>query len=48
MNGKLETDQDQQVTQLIEELNFHPLNAKIFVKDNGNALIAEWIYWKPA
>lgn len=34
MNG-LKPESDQRVTQLIEEFNFHPLTAKIYVKYNG-------------
>lgn len=34
MNG-LKTDHDQVVAQLIEEFNFHPLTAKIYVEYNG-------------
>ena len=34
MNG-LKTDHDQIVAQLIEEFNFHPLIAKIYVEYNG-------------
>lgn len=35
---KLDFDQDERVAQLIEEFNFHPLTAKIYVVYNGKCV----------
>lgn len=39
--NKFKSDQDKRVAQLIDEFNFHPLAAKIYVESNGKCIYCE-------